>query len=693
MAAQNSDSQTMEPDSIEADSAAGSTVFDREAVSFWLKPSLMNLMESLARETGPEVFARAIAASASEDGGVDYDLILKLGQNNFVAGLQKWSQEGKRAGWWRSLELESIDYSTHQATLRVTAPWELTLQESRPENERWGCPFLCGKLTGVFSLAFGTGCRATESLISSSVIDDHSGDPSAVVVVQIAPGDRLLSEDLASARESGRSKRELQLSSEVAQNSAELRETRKQLEETNRTLEQRVFERTRELQSAKSGLELALSETAKLNEFSRKLNEERDVAGVIRQILTHLIFSFDTDGVWLLSVDQSTGEIFTKGSSYAFALQLPEATTTFLNEFRYPIEIGSSSVYFPYTHKRPLTIRKVKNHLHRANDLEQRVARDLGITGCLQIPLIADNQVIAILCLMWVRQGGAHLPESDLGRLYRFCDQIKGALHNSNLLARVEAEREQSEKLLHNVLPATVAQELKERGSVEPVIYESVSVLFTDFVGFTSIAESMSPIELVEELDGCFTQFDEIIARHGLEKLKTIGDAYMCCGGLPETNRTHAIDSVLAAIEFRAFMDQMAMIKQAAGEAFWQIRIGLHSGGVMAGVVGKNKFAYDIWGDTVNTASRMESSGRPGEVNISGAVYEQVRYFFKCKHRGRVQAKGKGEVDMYFVERLRRQFSHDDEGRVPNDDFRRVYDLVKAGKQLRFRKPDGSTPA
>ncbi len=638
-------------------------------------------MEALARETGPELFSRAVAASVSEDGELDHEWILQLGQQNFVAGLQKWAQEGTNAGWWRSLELESVDYSAPRASLKVSGPWELLLQEGQPDTGRWGCPFLRGKLSGIFSLAFGTACHAQESLIHS---ENNGGVPA--VVIEISPGERELSEELARARESGRSSRELELSSEIEQSNAELLEARRELEESNRTLEQRVFERTRELQSAKSGVERALSETAKLNEFSRKLNEERDVDGVIRQILTHLIFSFDTDGVWLLSVDQNTGEIFTKGSSYAFAMQLPEETTTFLNEFRAPIEIGSSSIYYPYTHRRPLTIRQVQKHLHRANPTELRIARDLSITGCLQIPLIADNQVVAILCMLWVRQGGANLPEADLGRLYRFCDQIKGALHNSNLMARVEAEREQSDRLLENVLPASVARELKERGSVEPMIYESVSVLFTDFVGFTSIAQTLLPWELVQELDGCFTQFDEIIARHGLEKLKTIGDAYMCCGGLPEINHTHHIDSVLAALEMRDFMNQMAEIKQAQGEAFWQIRIGLHCGSAMAGVVGKHKFAYDIWGDTVNTASRMESGGQPGEVNISGAIYEVVRYFFQCKYRGRIQAKGKGEVDMYFVERIRRQFSADSDGRVPNDEFRRVYDLIAAGKRLRFRK-------
>jgi class 3 adenylate cyclase len=154
----------------------------------------------------------------------------------------------------------------------------------------------------------------------------------------------------------------------------------------------------------------------------------------------------------------------------------------------------------------------------------------------------------------------------------------------------------------------------------------------------------------VEEWNTCFLQFDHIIDKHNLEKIKTIGDAYMCAGGIPVKNTTNPIDVVKAGLEIKQFMDELKNQKEARGEGYWEIRIGIHTGPVIAGVVGKNKFAYDIWGDAVNTASRMESSGIPGKVNISGATYELVKDHFRCNYRGKIPAKNKGEIDMYIAE-------------------------------------------
>lgn len=216
----------------------------------------------------------------------------------------------------------------------------------------------------------------------------------------------------------------------------------------------------------------------------------------------------------------------------------------------------------------------------------------------------------------------------------------------------IEYEKDRSEQLLLNVLPAETAEELKERGSATPKHYDMVSVLFTDFKGFTRIAEKLTPQELVAELDFCFHAFDKIIDKYNIEKIKTIGDAYMCAGGIPVANTSNPIDVVKAGLEIREFMMQLKHKKEMEGEEFWELRIGIHTGSVIAGVVGKNKFAYDIWGDAVNTASRMESSGIPGKVNISGSTYELIKDEFKCTYRGQVHAKNKGEIDMYIVEGL-----------------------------------------
>ena len=213
----------------------------------------------------------------------------------------------------------------------------------------------------------------------------------------------------------------------------------------------------------------------------------------------------------------------------------------------------------------------------------------------------------------------------------------------------IEKEKEKSEGLLLNILPTAVADELKANGSAKPKLYEEVSVGFTDFSGFTMISEKLTPEELVHKLDSIFFEFDTIIERHGLQQIKTIGDAYMFASGLPEPMESHAERIVLAALEIRDYIERHNT-SLPPSDAAWKIRIGVHTGPVVAGVIGIKKFAYDIWGDTVNTAARMESSGEVGKVNVSGATYALVKDKFKMEHRGKIAAKNKGEIDMYFVE-------------------------------------------
>jgi class 3 adenylate cyclase len=214
------------------------------------------------------------------------------------------------------------------------------------------------------------------------------------------------------------------------------------------------------------------------------------------------------------------------------------------------------------------------------------------------------------------------------------------------LYKELGAEKKKSDDLLLNILPIEVAEELKRKGLIDPVYYDSASVLFTDFKGFTTIASKMKPSELVRELDFYFSEFDKIIERYGLEKLKTIGDAYMCAGGLPKVSTTHAVDLVNAAWDIQEFMKEL---KLERGDSAWDLRIGINSGPLMAGVIGTKKFSYDIWGDTVNIASRLESNGEPKKINISQFTYDLVKEDFLCEYRGKISVKNKGEIDMYFV--------------------------------------------
>jgi len=215
-------------------------------------------------------------------------------------------------------------------------------------------------------------------------------------------------------------------------------------------------------------------------------------------------------------------------------------------------------------------------------------------------------------------------------------------------------EKQKSDHLLMNILPFEIAEELKHTGAAKSRAFSLVTVMFTDFRNFTYAAETLPPERLVAEIHHYFSAFDEIISKYNIEKIKTIGDSYMCAGGLPEENSSNSADVILAALEIQEFMMKKRNESEINGEPFFECRLGIHTGHVIAGIVGIKKFAYDIWGDTVNVASRMERNGEVGKVNISGTTYELIRDDFNCTYRGKISAKNKGEIDMYFVEALKK---------------------------------------
>ncbi len=232
----------------------------------------------------------------------------------------------------------------------------------------------------------------------------------------------------------------------------------------------------------------------------------------------------------------------------------------------------------------------------------------------------------------------------------------------------IEDEQEKSERLLLNILPFEVARQLKSKGKAGTRYYRHVTVVFTDFKDFSKNTKKLEPKDLVAILDDYFAKFDEITGKHYLEKIKTIGDAYMCAGGLPLRNKSNPVDAVLAGLEI---MDYMQKLKKNGkqGIPYWDLRIGIHTGPVVAGVVGRKKFAYDIWSETVNAAARMENLGKLNKVNISEVTYEYVKDYFDCAHRGKIEAKNVGKINMYYVERIKSKFSADKKGIRPNEEF------------------------
>lgn len=229
-----------------------------------------------------------------------------------------------------------------------------------------------------------------------------------------------------------------------------------------------------------------------------------------------------------------------------------------------------------------------------------------------------------------------------------------------------------SDELLLNILPNQVAVELKETGLSTAKRYESCTVLFADIKDFTKISEEIGALELVAQMDVFFRAFDRILSKHNVEKIKTIGDAYMCAGGIPASNTTHAKDVINVALEMKKFIEE----QNSQSDNRFEFRIGVHTGPVVAGIVGLKKFAYDIWGDTVNTAARMEQNGEAGEINISGSTYELIREDFICEHRGIVKVKGKGALEMYFVKAVGK------EADVANYENVRDFILAKLDKEL-----------
>ncbi len=253
--------------------------------------------------------------------------------------------------------------------------------------------------------------------------------------------------------------------------------------------------------------------------------------------------------------------------------------------------------------------------------------------------------------------------------LYTASERVEGRLHD---------EREKSERLLLNILPREVADELKEHAPPAPVSYDSVTIAFTDFQDFSKAAGELSPVDLLRELNDCFTRFDAAMEANGLEKLRTVGDSYMYAGGIPSSTRTHAVDAVLAAIEIQAFMFETRSVRMNAGRTFWQARLGIHTGPLVAGIVGRKKFTYDVWGDTVNQARRMESSCEPGKINVSRETFEATRDFFDAVSRGMVITNKGESFEMFFVTGIKRELSENGDGRRPNDEFRKLYARLSA---------------
>jgi PAS domain S-box-containing protein len=240
----------------------------------------------------------------------------------------------------------------------------------------------------------------------------------------------------------------------------------------------------------------------------------------------------------------------------------------------------------------------------------------------------------------------------------------------------IAEEKRISDELLRNILPYEITRQLKSKGEVTPRQYKNATVLFLDFVNFTSLTRELSPQFLVNLLDTYFKKFDDITDTHFIEKIKTIGDAYMCVGGLPLSNKSHPFDVVLAGLEMQHYVNNMIEKNITPAGQEWKCRIGIHTGPVIAGVVGRKKYIYDVWGETVNTAARIQQDGVIGRVNISGHTYSHIKDYFDCEYRGQICPKHSMPQDSYFVNRLKENYASDQLGLTYNESFTKVLNAL-----------------
>lgn len=302
------------------------------------------------------------------------------------------------------------------------------------------------------------------------------------------------------------------------------------------------------------------------------------------------------------------------------------------------------------------------------NDFFKRL-NQLKLNKGLNILLFTKNETVVNSCADLYRSGIVdHLP-------------LNASFSHINtrflVYKKMFQKRIRIRELLENVMPPAVVDELELRGKFPPRRHGLVTVMFTDFVKFTEKSEQVQPVELVQLLDWYYSAFDKIIKDHKLEKIKTIGDAYMCAGGVPKRIGFNPVRVTLAAIAIREFMEKSARQNRFKGKPIWQLRIGINSGHLVSGIVGKLKYCYDIWGETVNVAARMESNGKPGEINISEVTYEHIKEYFECEYRGQIEAKYLGAVKMYFVKSIKPQYSINGNGHTPVAELKQLAGIIK----------------
>lgn len=417
--------------------------------------------------------------------------------------------------------------------------------------------------------------------------------------------------------------------------------------------------------------DVALNSTEKLQDIALKQNDYREALKWSRETVNYLKDSgggvrSGGDAVRRLENQLAAAEADNRKLREQIA-QLTGQTQVLETTYQTQLKEVQEKTQQELT-QREATISQISTEKQRADSLVRtKVAQLQNLTEAQMIDSIVKAQQEREIQTVKARVAEAELAQQQSQYLFNILAMMAGFVlllallfyfrfrakkRTANELAEkntlIEAEQKRSDNLLLNILPPAIAQELKTRNKVAAQKYDQATVMFTDFIGFTNVAERLSPEMLVEELDFCFSNFDKIISKYRIEKIKTVGDAYICASGLSDRNERPA-DMIRVALQIQDFLQKLKEKRQSEGRPFFEARIGIHFGPVVAGMVGTKKFAYDIWGDTVNTAARMEEACEPGRVNVSGAAVAVAPDEFRWEHRGKIATKNKVELDMYYA--------------------------------------------
>lgn len=325
-----------------------------------------------------------------------------------------------------------------------------------------------------------------------------------------------------------------------------------------------------------------------------------------------------------------------------------------------------------FNNQQPVMIRdyeqEYKNYIPYPVSDEERA----GIVSVIYLPLISKDKVIGVLTIQSPKKNA--YTEFDLDVLRNISNYAAFTLDKTKVYQLFENEVKRSNWLLDNILPKETAEEYKIRGSVAIRQYQQVTVAIIDFVGFIDLCETLTPLDVVNELDTYFAEFDVILKRHNLEKIKTVGGSYIYAGGIPIANRRHTFDIIVAAIEIQTFMNNMNRIKTKLKFPAWEIKVGIHTGPVITGLIGKNKFTFEILGETVEIAKAVQHSGIEGKVNISHTTNAIIADYFDCHKNTVIESKYQGQVISYTIDKFKPNYTGTHDALTPNKHF---YDTIE----------------